>query len=261
MIGSLPAERLVAMMGIFPARAPSELTIRGAESYPARIRRRLAAFLAAEKAEPLKWERPPAQQDLWKDLVAPLDLDKLTAWTEGIPVEMVAGYTSIIQTARDRIKAAWPLYPDTSLGLHMTELAPDEYGDVWHLCRTLDDPETMLDDLDALVLLPSQVEAFAAVYPDLYETTRNLVMLLLQPYVQIEGVTKSRKALHWDREEQIRTLLQIPLDAPIETAEGAQQQQQQAQVPKARPAQQSELEADDAQTPSEHTTARRIATK
>jgi hypothetical protein len=76
--------------------------------------------------------------------------------------------------------------------------------------------------------------------------------------VQIDATKKPRKTLRWDREEQIRTLLQVPLDAPIETAEGAQQP---AQGAKAKPARSEEIETDDAQTPSEHTTARRIANK
>ena len=258
MIGSLPSESLVAMTGIFPTHAPSELAVRGAEAYPTRIRRRLAAFLEADAPEPMKWERPPVQGDLWRDLTELLDPQKIHEWMTDVPLEMMAGYATIIQQARDRIKSAWPLYPDTSLGVQMTELAQDEYGDVWHLCRTLDDPETMFDDMDAMLLLPSQVEAFAAVYPDLYETTRNLAMLLLQPYVQIDPTKKPRKTLRWDREEQIRTLLQVPLDAPIETAEGAQQP---AQAAKAKPDKSEEIETDDAQTPSEHTTARRIANK
>ena len=253
--GSLPAECLVAMTGIFPTRAPSELTIRGADSYPSRIRRRLAAFLAAEEVAPMEWERPPAQADLWKDLTTPLNSQKITAWLEGLEnLEMVAGYSLVIEAAREYVKKAWPIYPDSSLGLRNVELAPDEYGDVWHLTRTLNDPETLFDDLDSLLLLPVQVEAFAAVYPDLYEATKNIAILLLQPFTEIEGFGKKHNPLRWGREEQIRTLLQIPNDAPIETAEPQEKQG-------ATPDKRQESEPDDAQTPSEHTAARRIANK
>jgi hypothetical protein len=252
---SLEAECLVAFTGIFPTRAPSELEIRGAANYIARVRRRLAAFLDGDEVAPLMWTRPPAQVDLWGDLNKPFDDDELSEWFagwQGDPATHV-NYPAILQSARDRVKAAWPIYPDPSLGLHNFELAPDEYGEVWHLCRTLNDPETMFDDLDSLVLLPVQVDAIAAVYPALYAKIQSLAMLLVQPFIGIEGSLEPKKNLPMNREEQLRTLLQLANDAPIQTA---------GEKPKAnvRPAsqdQQSNRDSDNNQTPSEHIAQRR----
>ena len=229
MNGSILAESLVAMSGIWLSRRPSELLIRGAASYPDRIRRRLASFLAADAPERLKWERTPAQTDLWRDLNAEIDPEELAAFLLGVPDDMAMGYPIVVQAARDYIRERWPIFDDTSLGLRNVELSPDEYGDVWQLTRTLNDPQTLFDDMDALALLPEQVDAFSAVYPGLYEATVNVAFLLLQPFVQVEGMTGKKKALSFVREEVMRTLLRLPMDAPFAPPQTEQQPGTEAQ--------------------------------
>jgi hypothetical protein len=251
MIDATFPEALCAMTGLTPTRAPSYLEIRGAQSYAARIKRRLASFLEADKPAPMKWKKPPSQESLYESLTTPLDAAEVSGWLAETAFEAMVGYPMVIQTARDYVLARWPIYPDTSMGLHTFELAPDEYGDVWHLFSTLNDPETIFDDLDSLLLLPSQVEAFAAVYPELFATTKDLAALLLRPYVGIEGMIEQKKTLPWDREEQIRTLLQLPLDAPIEVSDKEQSENASGG---GKPSQQKST-----QTPSEHMAEKRLS--
>jgi hypothetical protein len=215
MIGTLLSEGLVAMTGIFPTHGPSELAVRGAATYQERIRRRLVRFLGAEQAEKIKWERPPVQADLWRDLNEEIDIEEMARWLDGLPMEIAAMYPTVISNARAYIKRAWPIYPEQTLGASVYELAQDEYGDVWQLARTLNDFETIFDDMDALVLLPSQVDAVAEVYPDLYEETTAAAMSLLKPYTSISGIAPAKKSLSYQREEQLRTLLRLPMDAPF----------------------------------------------
>lgn len=253
MTGDTFPEGLCAMTGINPTRAPSDLELRGAHSYVARIKRRLVAFLEADKPAPMKWRKPPEQESLYQAISTPLDQHETTAWLVDTAVEAVVSYPMIIKSARDYVLARWPVYKDTSLGLHTYELAPDEYGDVWHLFSTLNDPETLFDDMDSLLLLPSQVEAFAAVYPELFAATKNMAALLLQPYVGIEGVIEQTKTLTYDREEQIRTLLQLPVDAPIEVDAKNDPATKQA-APSSKQTQQKST-----QTPSEHMAEKRLS--
>jgi hypothetical protein len=212
---SLPSESLVAITGIFPSRHPSELMVRAAQGYMDRVRRRLVTFLAADTPEKMKWERPPAQDDLWKDITTPLDEADLTDWLTGVPHEMGLGYALVIDKARSYIRQRWPIFPDESLDIHNTELAQDEYGDVWQIVRTLDKPDTLFDDMDALILLPDQVDAFAEIYPTIYQKTVELASLLLQPFISVNGMAKAKRRLSFLREEQMRTLMRLPLDAPI----------------------------------------------
>lgn len=258
--GNLATESLVAMTGIFPSRGPNELEIRGSgANYLNRIRRRLVAFLEAKKVEPLKWSRPPSQKHLWSELVRQVSLDEMDDWFNdwagdpAVPVE----YMAVVSQAREFIKNAWPVYPDNSLGLHTFELAPDEYGDVWHLVRTLNDPETIFDDLDSMVLLPVQVDAIAQIYPALYREICQLTMVQLQPYAGIDGALQS-KTLPGEREEQIRTLLRVPNDGPI----NAQPEQAPQQQPKGGGGGPDREEITDVnQTPSEHVAQRRLMSR
>lgn len=250
---ALDAECLVAMTGIFPTRPPTEIELVGARNYLARIRRRLSAFLEAKKAEPIKWSRPPSQKKLKEDIFKPFDQDDIAEWTAGLSVGAALYYPIVLQSAHDYLKAKWPKFEDTSMGLHDYDLSPDEFGDIWHLARMLNDFETVFDDLDSLVLLPEQVEAIAKCFPSLLAKTNEILGSLLLPYIEIQGGVKKQKHLLAEREEQIRVLLQIPQDAPVEI---------QQQKEPAKPARAPEYGRDDdgsAQTPSENVARVRTA--
>jgi len=248
----LQAEMLVAMTGIFIQRAPSELEVRGARNYPARVRRRLAAFLDGSEVVPFQWDRPPSQKSLMRDLSEPLDHDETLKMIADLDVEVGLHFPITLNNARQYILNKWPRFVDNSLGLHNYELATDEYGDVWHLCRTLDKFESVFDDMDSLLLLPEQVEAVTAVFPELMAMVRATAMLLVQPFVSIDGITETKKSLAPEREEQLRTLLGVPNDAPIqaETAE--------TKTPAKRNEPREPQNDSDLQTPSERIARNRV---
>lgn len=255
---NISAETMVAMTGLAPTRAPSEIELRGAivTNYDARIKRRLATFLESTTVEPLKWARPPSQNSLWASLTKPLDPAEFTSWAleADLPVDVGIQWPMLIQQARDYVQSKWPLYRDNSLGLHTFELAADEYGDVWHLYRTLNDPDTMFDDLDSLLLLPEQVDAFRTIYPSLFQTTQRMAALLLEPYVEIQGLREAERWLSGEREEQLRILLQNPGDGPIQMVDEA---------PEQKPAEPSNTQrtnlVSDARVPSESIAEQRTA--
>jgi hypothetical protein len=211
---NLMAESLVAMTGIFPTRAPSEIEIRGSANYLARIRRRVLKFLGSADVVPIKWKRPPSQESLWTSLATPVDPREFAAWglESDLDVSVSVAYPAIVQAARDYAKQLWPLYQDTALGLRTYDLATDELYDVWHIVRTLDDLDTVFDDLDSMILLPEQVTTIKTIYPTLYESIRALTVAQLAPYIEVEGAVEKRKDLPSERETQIRVLLGISED-------------------------------------------------
>lgn len=262
-MNQVTAENLTAMTGIFPSRVPSDLEMRGAANYEERIRRRLARFLEAKDVEPLKWRQPPSQESLWKKLSEPLDkdlLEELNEWALDAELDVAEAVKWPIQikAARDYVLGKWPVFRDNSLGLRTFELATDELGDVWHICSTLNDPESMFDDMASLVLLPAQVEAFAAVYPGLYETTKQLASLLIQPYLHVQGLIEPTKWITGEREEQLRVLLQAPQDGPI-TADSEQQQQDQQEQQAPSGGGNAKDRSGDIRTPSENAAEQRAS--
>lgn len=253
----LLAECLAAMTGIFPTRAPTDLEVRGAQNYLARLRRRIAKFLDGEGAEPIRLQRPPSQESLWEKIATPVDVQEFTEWaTEAeLDVTTAVEYPAVVQRSRDFIKALWPVYPDNSLGLHAHELALDELLDVWHIAHTLNDPETLFDDLDSLVLLPDKVAAVKANFPEMYKQIQAMALAQLQPFIGLEGVIEPKKTLSADREAQFRVLLGVAEEDSFEIA-----QEPPKQKPEPQPQSKQNI-SEDARTPSETAQRQRIASK
>lgn len=257
MIGTLTAECLLAVTGLFPGRAPSDVQRRLALKFPQRLGARVAAFLESDKPEKFKAPELPDQKEFHDQLLEPVDTEEVAGWFDPTSAALAVQYGLLMQATREKVKAAWPTYPDPSLGIHNFDLAPDELLDVVQLFRTLDSIESVFDDLDAQVLLPDQVTAIATTYPDLYETLKQAAFEELVPYLDVPGRTGEKKNLSPVKEEQIRVLMQLQADAPIE----AQQEQPPtpaAQKPGRRPPEPQEEEPS-LETPSEHTAAKRLA--
>lgn len=251
---NLMAESLVAMTGIFPTRAPSEIEIRGATNYQGRIKRRIARFLAAEKIEPIKWKRPPSQDSLWASIVAPVDPQEFAAWglEADLDVAVAVAYPTIVQSARDFVRKLWPLYQDTALGLRTFDLATDELYDVWHIVRTLDVFESIFDDLDSMLLLPEQVETIKAIFPTLYESVRALTVAQLAPYTEVQGAVEKTKDLPAEKESQIRVLLGVAEGDTFDIVKEEPKQQ-----PASTPSDTERRETkEEARTPSERAAAK-----
>jgi hypothetical protein len=212
---ALAAQRLVAVTGIFPTRAPSEIELAGSEKLTERIGARVRRFLRASEPADMKWREPPGQKHLHDKLTDQLDPMDVGEWFATDP-SMAMIYSKTIEDARGFLLAHWPVYPDPRLGVNNYELGPDEYAALWQLCETLDHPETLFDDLDSLMLLPDQVDAVAFVYPDLYQQINEITALALADgYIDAPGEPR-RHELSAEREDLIRTLLRLPPEAVIE---------------------------------------------
>jgi len=255
MKGTLRAECLLAVTGLWPAGPATETQRKLAERLPERLAARIRKFLSADKPAPLALANPPKKQEaLRKQVMSPIDSAEAESWmADEEDPELAAQWLLLMQQARAKVKAAWPVYPDPSLGVHNFELAADELLDVLLVLVTLDDIETVFSDLDSHVLLPSQVSLFAEVYPDLYESLKASVFEELAPYIEIQGEMASKKTLSPIKEELLRVFMQLPTDAPF--AAPAEQPQAGPKPTPSRPAGGENL-----QTPAEHIAARRVST-
>lgn len=248
---SLAAQRLIAVTGIFPTRAPSEIELASADKVLERFAARIRRFLRASEPADMKWREPPGQKHLHEKITAQLDPMDVGEWFAADPT-MALIYSKTIEDARGFLLAKWPAYPDPRLGVNNYELGPDEYAAVWQLCETLDRPEALFDDLDSLMLLPDQVAAVAFVYPDLYEQINQITALALADgYIDAPGEPR-RRELSAEREDLIRTLLQLPPEAVLEIPMPPQQQP--SAQSKTTPTQ-TEKHRDELRTPAERTAA------
>lgn len=201
---NLDAECLVAVTGLFPESKPSREQYSLSRKFPERLASRVRAFLAAEKPEKYKAPSIPKNQTKLHDKIATLvDLNQIAEWFVDEP-DLGLAYAMVMQAARDKVVAAWPVFPDPSLGVHNFDLGVDELLDVLQELRTLDSVESLFDDMDALVLLPSQVASFAATYPELYASVKAETAKALTPYLEMPGFVERRKSLDPFREDQIR---------------------------------------------------------
>ena len=258
----LLAECLVAVTGIFPTSAPTAAQMHLAGKFVDKLAARVKAFLDSDKPEPFKPKKLPDQKELRAKLTTDLDPDQLGEWLAEVPPEVAAPYTLTIQAARAKVNAAWPTYPDTSLGLHDFDLAPDELMDVCLLLRTLDNIESVFDNMDARLLLPEQVQAIVEIYPDLAMAVQSAAYDALAPFMEIAGFVEKKKSLSPIKEEQIRILMQLPTDVPIEAPAKPAQGQQTQGKPGRRPSEPKENHGigGNLETPTEHVAQRRIST-
>jgi hypothetical protein len=253
--GNFEAEALVAVTGVLPTEAPSDVDIAAAQRYPVRLKKRIDEFLNAKQKEPLKWKKPPKQRQLRAQLTESLESLPMHEWLESHDAATFGAYMLVLSAARKYLNDAWPVYPvDNSLQIENHDLALDEYYDYWRLVRIAEDPEVIFDDMDALVLLPEQVTCLQAVYPAIYDTIAKLMNLSLQSFVKIPGEDKPKKSLSWRRESQVRVLLRLTEDEPLPIVE------QQDQQPQSKPGPSAVSKArDEVGTPQDQTMKQRLA--
>ena len=256
---TLPAECLLAVTGIFPGRAPSDTQrqLADPEKFVARLGRRVRAYL--ESDEPGKYKPPtiPKDQEAYhKKILEPVDLAEVAEWfPREEDAELATHYGLLLQAARTKLTNAWPVFPDPSFGVHNFDLATDELLDVVAVFRTLDGVESLFDDMDANVLLPSQVTDLAEAFPALCAAIKEETIKELAPHLEIQGHIEATKPITPIKEEQIRILLQLPMDAPMQV------QPEQPGTPgnPSRPVRRPPDEGQPMATPSESTIAKRAA--
>jgi hypothetical protein len=206
----LAAEALVAVVGLWPKKPPDVNALMAAEGLAPKWAARVKRWLRAPQ-QPATYEAPPAQSDLQARILAPVDQTQMTGWLTALgDHDIGTSFVAVIQRGREYLDAQWPKYSLDNVVPDALPLSTDDYGDVWALTRTLDDPGVLLDDLAAWCLLPAQVAAMAAVYPELTTMLREILNQEL-----VDHVTRERP-LTWQQEDLIRIVRGLAPEAQIE---------------------------------------------
>ena len=238
MIGTLPSECLALATGLFPTKPPTRAYLVRASKLHNKAQTAIRAFLNAETPEPWEaWQRPPAQDELHNDLLAPVDAT-LAHTEEVAPLALLPQWLLILDRARHYVADKWPIFPAEGLTPANFALAPDEYADVWELVRGLDGVNSFLADLRAHALSPDQVAAVKACYPDWYESLDGIVI------GELVTLVEHKKRLTWQQEDMVRVLRGLPEEEPITAT-------QPAAPPKKSPKPQPSKAINEARTPVE----------
>jgi hypothetical protein len=249
----MQAESLLAVTGLAPLLAgkPKYVTVADGERaarLPNVIRRAVRRFLHAEAAE--KVDRPAFDYDaLAEQLTAPVPAHVVEDLIDSLPADadLQAGYAVAINRALAYLQGAIPLRStDTAAGPERRR-PPDldiaKFKRAWEIAES---PLVALGDLEAGRLVPDQVRAFAAMYPDLYSWTR---MQVLDGIVDAKGDAPAWK-LDRRRDRSLQVLLQAQqVDAALR-ADIAKAFQPREEEPPARPAPQASKVADAYKPPS-----------
>ena len=238
MIGTLPSECLALATGLFPTKPPTQADLVRASKLHNKAQSAIRAFLNAEAPEPWEaWTRPPEQEELHKDLLAPTD-ETLAHTEEVAPLTLLPQWLLILDRARHYVADKWPIFPAEGLTPANFALAPDEYADVWELVRGLDGINDFLADLRSHALSPDQVTAVKACYPDWYESLDGIV------FDELTSLAQKKKQLTWQQEDMVRVLRGLPEEEPITAT-------QPSAPPKKSPKSQPNRAINEARTPVE----------
>jgi hypothetical protein len=208
MIGTLAAECLAIVTGIFPTHAPSENDVERAVKLHNKVQSKLREFLKAEKPEDWeKWERPPNQQELFDQLTEPLS-EKLME-SDVVPVEILAQWALVISKAREFLISKWPIFETDGVIPEKLPLSTDEYADLWSLVRAVDGIDNLFADLQSHCLEDAQIDAIRACYPDWYEETDKMI------FDELVNVVSKKHVLTWQQEDMLRVFRSLPGEEPL----------------------------------------------
>lgn len=225
---SLEAEALLATTGILSPELVTRDDVRAAEGLPGRWADRISHFLDAEEPRPFRPPEPPKdQQALRRKLQRRLRESEVAAELALFGTSsLVAEYRLLREVARKYALDAWPTASVITLaGPQAAPLALEDWSEVWSITATLDDPDRVLDELDAWSLPPSLVAALAACYPEL--------LAMMQEFAREGRVTRLARSMlrgeewtmRWETEATLRVLLQMPPDAPLSLPAGEPEEQ------------------------------------
>lgn len=205
----LPEECLALATGLLPSKPPSDSDIARASKLLNKVEAHIRAFLRAEGPDKWEcWQRPPDQTELHQDLIKPLD-PEMVQDEHPLHAELLGKWFLVLSNARQFVVKNWPVFDEQALVPASFELAPDEYGDVWELVRSLDGIENLFGDWRSHMLNAEQVEAARACFPDFMATVDEMLLHELADHV-----AKKRK-ITWQQEDQIRVMRGLPGEEPI----------------------------------------------
>jgi hypothetical protein len=250
---TLPAECLALVSGLFPRRPPTLADADRAARVVKRVEAAVKRFIRAEEPAPWEaWQRPPGQEDLHRDLLDELDVERWDL-TDSVAPVVYGQWIIIVERARQYVRDRWPTYDDPdSLGPANFALAEDELMDVWELVRSLDGIDNVLSDFESYVLTREQVEAVAACYPEFYAQVCAIVR------EQLAELQTKGKDVSWQKGDILRVLLSIPDAAPL-ASQATTQQQPAPSPPRAPSGASREAQIREARTPAERVEANETA--
>lgn len=169
---SIESDSLLAVTGIFPETI-TEKDRTASAAIAERFRTRVRSWVGSEKQGDFVYKEPPKDLDkTFDELAIPPDRAKVEAWVDGLGLDdpmLIADYYLSLTRARDAVVAAWPkLFLNGPSGPKVLPLSADDKEEVWTLIQVADDPEKILDELDAWTLTPTMATMFRTCYPDLY---------------------------------------------------------------------------------------------
>jgi hypothetical protein len=215
---SLVSDCLRAVAGIFPKKVDASDLQKGAK-LPQTFERRLKAWIAADEIKPFVYVEPPKDmEELFTRLVGRPGQLETEAWFHGIGVDdpdLPADFLSGTVAARVYLvgdlmtgeTGIWPtLSLDTAAGPEPLPLAADDAGDMAAVYRILDDPASLLDEMEQYTLEPAQATAFRENFPDLY----NFVGTTLQQAIAGKRAKDTKWLPSWQQEGVLRVLKGMP---------------------------------------------------
>ena len=213
MTPAIAAEALAAITGLWPSRPLEPRDMLAASGLPERWHGKIRRWMSAEPARH-KWTPPPSEEALQKKILAVPTEEETAGWLNvlgdaGVGVD----YLAVIQRGRAFLDGIWPKIASLGIVAGVFPLSPDDLCEVWSVCRLLDDPDVLFDEMASQTLTVEQVTAWRTVYPELSA----LVDSILDDQIA-EHVSKKHD-LTWQQEDVIRILRCIPSESPIQVPE------------------------------------------
>lgn len=211
------AESLLAVTGLADllAGAPRRVTVADAERanrIPRDIRRSVRRFLKGERAE--KVDRPPFDYDKLADqLTATMPDHVVEDLISTLPAdaEMQGAYAVSVNRALGFLRGALPVRSTMTTTGPVARRPPDldvaKFRRTWEIAES---PLVAMADLEAGRLVPDQVRAFAAMYPELYDAAKVEAFLAI---ADIKG-EKTSWRLPMERDRRLQTFLQTNAVTP-----------------------------------------------
>lgn len=205
----IEAEALVATTGLWPSKAPSQRTIVAASGILRSWAGKLSSFLDGRHAR-FNWPPPPEPSKLQDDILSIPDQEEIAGWFENmLDPQLAIEYVTVITRGREYLAAQWPHVQMEGIVAEVLPPSKDQLDRMWALTRTLDDPDSIFEDMQAYALTSSQAEAFRKVYPEL----AGMADRIAEDQI-IRKISKNER-IQWTVESQIRTFKLMPQLVPI----------------------------------------------
>lgn len=200
---ALDGEALAAVSGLFPKGPITREQGAEAEALLSKVGEAAKKFSKFGEFGAFKMRKRPDFEEVWTKL-QPLTEAETEIATAGLAdPDLIDAWGNAVNAARATARAVWPVQiRDTPTGPDWVDPGRLEGGRAADVLAALNDPLSMLDDLQRGSLTPPQVEAVEAAYPELMNRIREIYSNELK---QRDG-----KRCPWAHEVQLRVLFGAP---------------------------------------------------